>query len=87
MAADEEDREIDKFIRPTRCLYSEYATMIDKFKEEHGVLLINHELEDLGDDKQYKLYAEFSTDRNGELAREMVQTWICDNRLEVTNCV
>ena len=34
-----------------------------------------------------KLYAEFSKDGDGELARELVQTWICDNQLEITNCI
>ena len=87
MASNEEEREIEKFIRPIRCLYSDYAMTIDKFKDEHGVLLNNYELEDLGDDVEYKLYAEFSKDGDGELARELVQTWICDNRLEVTNCI
>ena len=87
MASNEEDREIDKFISPIRCLYSDYATTVDKFKEENGVLLVNYELEDLGDDSGYKLYSEFSKENDGELARELVQTWICDHRLEVTNCV
>ena len=75
------------FIRPIRCLYSDYATTVDKFKEEHGMLLANYELEDLGNDAGYKLYSEFSKDNDSELARELVQTWICDNRLEVTNCI
>ena len=87
MASHEEDREIDKFISPIRCLYSDYATTVDKFKEENGDLLVNYELEDLGDDAGYKLYSEFSKENDGELARELVQTWICDHRLEVTNCV
>ena len=87
MAAANEDREIEKFIKPARCLYSDYSITINKFKEENGLLLTNYELEDLGDDVTYKLYAEFSEDRDGELARELVQTWICDNRLEVTNCI
>ena len=87
MASNEEEREIEKFIRPIRCLYSDYAMTIDKFKDEHGVLLNNYELEDLGDDVEYKLYAEFSKDGDGELAHELVQTWICDNRLEITNCI
>ena len=87
MASKEEDHEIDQFIRPIRCLYSDYTTRVDKFKEEHGVLLVNYELEDLGDDIGYKLYSEFSKDNDGELAHELVQTWICDNRLEVTNCM
>ena len=87
MASNEEEREIEKFISPIRCLYSDYAMTIDKFKDEHGVLLNNYELEDLGNDVEYKLYAEFSKDGDGELARELVQTWICDNRLEITNCI
>ena len=87
MASNEEDREIDKFISPIRCLYSDYATTVDKFKEENGVLLVNYVLEDLGDDAGYKLYSEFSKENDGKLARELVQTWICDHRLEVTNCI
>ena len=87
MASNKEEHEIEKFIRPIWCLYSDYATTIDKFKDEHGVLLNNYELEDLGDDVEYKLYGEFSKDGDGELARELVQTWICDNRLEITNCI
>ena len=87
MASNEEDREIDKFISPIRCLYSDYATTVDKFKEENGTLLVNYELEDLGDNAGYKLYSEFSRENDGELARELVQTWICDHCLEVTNCV
>ena len=87
MASENEDREIEKFIRPVRCLYSDYSISIDKFKEENELLLTNHKLEDLGDDVGYKLYAEFSEDHDGELARESVQTWICDNRLEITNCI
>ena len=45
------------------------------------------DVEDLGEDSELKLYAEFSEDNDGELARESVQTWICNNRLEVNNCI
>ena len=74
MVSNEEECEIEKFTRPIRCLYSDYAMTIDKFKDEHGVLLNNYELEDLGDDVKYKLYAEFSKDGDGELARELVDS-------------
>ena len=87
MASVDEDREIEKFVKPVCCLYSEYSISIDKFKEDNGLLLANHDLEDLGEDVSYKLYSEFSEDRDGELARESVQTWICDNWLDVTNCI
>ena len=87
MVSNKEEREIEKFIRPIRCLYSDYAMTIDKFKDEHGALLNNYDLEDLGEDVEYKLYAEFSKEGDGELARKLVQTWICDNRLDITNCI
>ena len=86
MASNEEERETEKFIRPVCCLYNEYMTTLAKFKEEHGVLLNYYNLEDLGDNVSYKLYAEFSKENDGEMALELVQTWICDNHLEVTNC-
>ena len=87
MASINEDGVIEKFIKPTCCLYSEYSISIDKFKEENSLLLANHDLEDLGKDMDFKLYGEFSDAHDDELARESVQTWICDNRLEVTNCI
>ena len=87
MAPVDEDKEIERFVRPIRNLYTDYAITLDQFKEDNGVLLTNYDLEDLGDDKNYKLYAEFSEEKDGELAKELVQTWICDNRLEVNNCI
>ena len=55
MVSNKEEREIENFIRPIRCLYSDYAMTLDKFKDEHGVLLNNYDLEDLGEDSEYKL--------------------------------
>ena len=83
MAADT----VDKFIKPTRCLYDDYRTTIEVFQRENSLLLSDYYIEDLGADSKMKLYAEFSDEHDGELARESVQTWICDNRLEVTSCV
>ena len=59
MASNENIKEIEKFISRTRCLYSDYTTTIDKFKEENGDLLMNYELEDLSDDAGYKLFRIF----------------------------
>ena len=78
---------VDKFVKPTRCLYEDYATTIKVFQRENSLLVNNYDIEDLGADNNLQLYAEFSDDHDGELARETVQTWICDNRLEVTSCV
>ena len=87
MVTNEDDRDIEQFIRPIRALYQDYATTIKEFTKEHGVLLTNYELEDLGDDQNLSLYAQFSSENDGELACELIQTWICDNRLDVTNCI
>ena len=78
---------IDKFIKPTHCLYEDYAMTIEAFQRDNSLLLNNYDIEDLGADSELKLYAEFSDDGDGELARESIQTWICDNRLEVTSCI
>ena len=87
MATVDEERKIDRFVHLIRNLYSDYAITIDKFKHDNGVLLTNYDLEDLGTDSDYKLYAEFSTENDGELAKDLVQMWICDNCLEVNNCI
>ena len=52
-----------------------------------GIQRKHYNIEDLGDDSKLDLYAEFSEEHDRELAHESVQTWICDNRLEVTSCV
>ena len=78
---------VEAFIRPAHCLYDEYATTIEVFKQDHSLLVNDFDMEDLGEDSELKLYAEFSEDNDGELAREFVQTQICDNRLEVNNCI
>ena len=78
---------VESFIRPIRCLYEDYVTTIEVFKHDNSLLVNGYDIEDLGDDPDLKLYAEFSDEKEGELAREGVQTWICDNRLEVTNCI
>ena len=78
---------VEAFIRPTRCLYDDYATTIEVFKHDNSLLVNDYDIEDLGEDRELKLYAEFSTENDGELAREGVQTRICDNRLEVNNCI
>ena len=78
---------VESFVKPIRCLYDEYTTTIEIFKRDNGMLVNDYDIEDLGDDPNLKLYAEFSDENDGELAREGVQTWICDHRLEVNNCI
>ena len=87
MATAEDDEEIECFIKPTRALYSEYATTLDDFVKEHSLIASKYDLEDVSGDKTYKVYAEFTSENEGELAREQVQTWICDNQLTVTSSV
>ena len=59
MASDEEERETEKFIRPIRCLYSDYVMTIDKFNQ----------LNDWGKNQNYPVNAvtqgvEFGNDRS-----------------------
>ena len=88
MAADEEEEgEFEQFIKHTHALYSEYAISLADFVKEHSLIASKYELEDVSDDKTYKVYAEFSGTKEGELAREQMQTWICDNRFTITSSI
>ena len=62
--------ELDEaFVKPIRCLYKEYAFTLETFLRDNSLLVSNYDVEDLGKDRDLKLYAEFSEEGDGELAR------------------
>ena len=87
MATSAFDTEIERFIKPIRGLYKEYVTTIDDFlaKNEEMMedrIIISDSMRD-----GFLVYEMFGDGEEGEIIREKVQTWICDNRMEVTNAV
>ena len=87
MATSAFDMEIERFIKPIRGLYKEYVTTIDEFlaKNEEMMedrIIISDSIRD-----GFLVYEMFGDGEEGEIIREKVQTWICDNRMEVTKAV
>ena len=87
MATSVFDLEIERFIKPIRGLYKEYITTIDDFLAKNVEMMevsiiISDSIRD-----GFLVYEMFGDGEEGEIIREKVQTWICDNRMEVTNAV
>ena len=87
MATSAFDMEIEKFIKPIRGLYKEYVTTIDKFLTKNEEMMENRIIISDSIRDGFLVYEMFGDGEEGEIIREKVQTWICDNRMDVTNAV
>ena len=87
MVASAFDVEIERFIKPIRGLYKEYVTTIDDFMDKHTEMMEDRIIISDSVRDGFLVYEMFGDGEEGELVREKVQMWICDNRLEVTNAV
>ena len=81
------DFKIERFIRPIRGLYKEYVTTIDDFLNKNEEMMEDRIIISDSIRDGFLVYEMFGDGEEGELIREKVQTWICDNRMEVTNAV
>ena len=79
--------EIEHFIMPIRGLYKEYIITVDAFTTKNPEILKNKVVDTASVRDGYLIYELFGDGEEGEIVKEKVQTWICDNRLEVTNSV
>ena len=79
--------EIERFIMPIRGLYKEYITTVDALTTNNQEILKNKVVDTASVPDGYLIYELFGDGEEGEIVKEQVQTWICDNRLEVTNSV
>ena len=87
MAASAFDVEIERFIKPIRGLYKEYVTTIDEFMDKNEEMMEDRIIISDSIRDGFLVYEMFGDGEEGELVREKVQTWICDNRMDVTNAV
>ena len=87
MAASAFDVEIERFIKPIRGLYKEYVTTIDDFMDKHAEMMEDRIIISDSIRDGFLVYEMFGDGEEGELVWEKVQTWICDNRMEVTSAV
>ena len=77
----------EQFITPIHGLYPEHIISVDDFKDRNAGLMKNHWIDTSHCDKGEKVYELFDPDTDGELVKELMQEWLCDNRHEVTQCI
>ena len=77
----------ERFIIPIRGLYLENKISVEDFKDCNARLMKNKWIETVSSDKGEKIYKLFDPNSDGEIIKEALQEWLCDNRLEVTQCI
>ena len=77
----------ERFIVPIRGLYLENRISVEEFKERNAGLMKNRWIETVSSDKGEKIYELFDPNGDGEIIKEALQEWLCDNRLEITNSI
>ena len=87
MASSVFDPEIEHFIKPIHGLYKEYITTVEELTTKNPDILKNKVVDTASVRDGYLIYELFGDGEEGEIVKEQVQTWICDNRLEVTNSI
>ena len=75
------------FIALIRGLYPDNKISVEDFKERNAGLMKNKWIETVSSDNGEKIYELFDPNSNGEIIKEALQEWLCDNRLEVTQCI
>ena len=77
----------EAFVKPIRGLYDEYIVTVDGFKENNAELLKGRWIDTRHGSDGSKIYELFDENLNGELIKENLQEWMCDNRWEITTCI
>ena len=79
--------EIERFITPIRGLYKEYIISIEDLREKNPELFENNIVDTASVRDGHLIYQLYGNGEEGEIVKEQVQTWICDNRQDVTRAV
>ena len=77
----------ERFIVPIRGLYPDHKISVDEFKDRNAGLMKNKWIETVSSDNGDKIYELYDPDSDGEIIKEALQEWLCDNRLEITTCI
>ena len=77
----------EQFITPVRGLYPEHSISIEEFKERNAGLMRNRWIESVPIHKGEKIYALYEPGTDGELVKESIQEWLCDNRHQINECI
>ena len=77
----------EAFAKPIRGLFDDYSVPVEGFKDNNAELMKGHWIDTRHGDDGGKIYELFDENTEGEVKKELLQEWMCDNRLEVTLCV
>ena len=77
----------EAFIKPIRGLYDDHSVTVDGFKENNIELMKGHWIDTKHGKDGVKIYELFDENMDGELIKEGMQEWMCDNRLDLTLCI
>ena len=72
------------FIKPILGLYRDHALSVDEFKEKNATLMKNHWIDTRHSDSGEQIYELYNPKQEGEIVKESLQEWLCDNRNEIT---
>ena len=75
------------FIKPIRGLYAEYVISIEDFKDRNAGIMKNRWLDTRHGNQGEKIYELFDSQMDGEIVKESLQEWLCDNRNEIIQCI
>ena len=76
-----------QFITPVHSLYPEHAITVEDFKDRNAGLIKNRWIDTTHGNRGEKIYEMFDADTEGELVKESMQKWLCDNRHQITECI
>ena len=75
------------FISPIRGLYLDQTITIDEFKDQNAELLKNKWIDMRHGSAGEKIYELFDENTEGEIVKESLQEWLCDNRQQITSYI
>ena len=79
--------EIERFISPIRGLYKEYIISVEDLRVKNPELFETNVVDTASVRDGRLIYELYGNGEEGEIVKEQVQTWICDNRQDVTRAV
>ena len=72
------------YIKPIHGLYIDHALSVDEFKEKNVVLMKNCWIDTRHGESGEQIYELYNPEQEGEIVKESLQEWLCDNRNEIT---
>ena len=75
------------FIKPIRGLYDYQAITVEEFKDRYEDIVRSRWVDTTHGKNGLKVYGLFDPTTDGEIVKENLQEWLCDNCHEVTECI